>query len=73
MSCVVTRKRHDLVEIAQSAHSCGGYCVTRWCMDCGAVVVDLDYDGYTRPGAIKPMQFPKLARDAAEPKKDNRK
>lgn len=32
--------------------------VVRWCKDCGAVVVDLDYDGRTNAGAVRKMQFP---------------
>ena len=45
---------------------CNGYDhdvvdVVRWCEDCGAVVVDGDYDGRTRPGAVMKMRFPKTA------------
>lgn len=31
----------------------------RWCKDCGAVVVDQDIDGRTRPGGVAIMRFPK--------------
>lgn len=31
--------------------------VVRWCRRCGAVVIDIDSDGRTKPGAIMPMQF----------------
>lgn len=51
-----------LVEI----YSCyaGGGCteVVRWCPKCGAVAVDLDYDGRTQPGRGMPMRFPEAAR-----------
>lgn len=32
--------------------------VVRWCTVCGAVVVDIDYDGRTKPGAIMPLRLP---------------
>ena len=32
--------------------------VVRWCTDCGAVVVDGEYDGRTYPGKIVKMKFP---------------
>lgn len=32
--------------------------VVRWCPQCGAVVIDEDYDGRTKPGAIAPIRFP---------------
>lgn len=32
--------------------------VVRWCQDCGAVVVDLDYDGRTNAGQVMMMKFP---------------
>jgi hypothetical protein len=38
--------------------------VVRWCPTCGAVVIDTDYDGRTKPGDVMPMRFPKLATDA---------
>ncbi len=32
--------------------------VVRWCRDCGAVAVDLEFDGRCRPGGIQKMEFP---------------
>lgn len=32
--------------------------VVRWCRECGAVVVDVDFDNRTQPGRAVPMQFP---------------
>ncbi len=32
--------------------------VVRWCKDCGAIVVDLDYDGRTNPGHYMKMRLP---------------
>ncbi len=34
--------------------------VVRWCSECGAIVVDEDYDGRTKPGAIMKMRLPKV-------------
>lgn len=36
--------------------------VVRWCTECGAVVVDVDFDGRTHPGKIMPMKFPNVLR-----------
>lgn len=32
--------------------------VVRWCSECGAVVVDVDYDGRTAAGRIMKMKVP---------------
>lgn len=32
--------------------------VVRWCVKCGAVVVDIDVDGRTSPGAFMAMRLP---------------
>ena len=34
--------------------------VVRWCPECGAVVVDMDYDGRTNPGYYKKLQYPNI-------------
>lgn len=33
--------------------------VVRWCPNCGAIVIDIDYDGRTNSGGIMKMDFPK--------------
>lgn len=67
MSCVVTREEHDLVKIASKPYQVTDAVeVVRWCRDCGAVVIDVDYDGRTSPGAIMPMRFPQLALNQAQ-------
>lgn len=38
--------------------------VVRWCEACGAIVVDVDFDGATHPGKIMPMKFPTVLRGA---------
>lgn len=34
--------------------------VVRWCVRCGAIVVDVDVDGRTAPGQGTPMRLPAL-------------
>ena len=36
--------------------------VVRWCSKCGAVVVDIDCDGRTNPGAFMKMKFPMITK-----------
>ena len=49
--------KHKLTVIHRAGNS-AEMAVIRWCMDCGAVVVDIDYDGRTMAGGILKMQFP---------------
>lgn len=51
--------QHDLVEIWRTDES-GCESVVRWCEECGAVVVDKDYDGRTKAGGFMRMQFPRI-------------
>jgi hypothetical protein len=34
--------------------------VVRWCVDCGAVVIDEDSDNRTSPGRYMSMRFPTM-------------
>ncbi len=36
--------------------------VVRWCPECGAVVVDMDYDNRTHPGYYKKLQYPNITK-----------
>lgn len=55
--------RHDLTEIMRrpigNAPSAAN--VVRWCVQCGAVVVDDDVDGQTYPGGFMRMRLPRNA------------
>jgi hypothetical protein len=51
---------HNLVEIYRDGYADDINTVVRWCKDCGAVVVDSDYDGRTMPGHNSPMRFPNM-------------
>ena len=56
---------HELTEIYR-AHRLDDYDeehVVRWCKECGAVVVDADYDGRTYAGKIMKMKFPKIVKN----------
>ena len=57
-----TEGRHPLVEVYRADN---GYEdeVVRWCPSCGAIVVDVDYDGRVYAGRIMKMRLPKLAKD----------
>lgn len=54
MSC--KEGQHNLIVIYQCNKGSGTSEVVRWCDQCGSVVVDLDYDGRTNPGAIMKMK-----------------
>ena len=49
---------HDLEIIMRR-----GSLVVRWCKDCGAVVIDEEYDRRIYPGEIMPMKYPKITED----------
>lgn len=53
---------HPLKEISRNSD---GFVdrVTRWCPNCGAIVIDMEYDGRVYPGHYKKMLLPKLARE----------
>jgi len=53
---------HDLKVIYSNSGYDSAH-VVRWCVDCGAVVVDLEFDGRTRPGGIMKMRFPKYRKN----------
>lgn len=50
---------YDLVTVYESVQNEFESVVVRWCPLCGAVVVDMDFDGRTKPGDVMPMRFPK--------------
>jgi hypothetical protein len=64
MNCTPERKEKCKLIIITSNPCDHGMAeeVVRWCSHCGAVVVDLDYDGRTKPGFIKSVQFPEIAK-----------
>ena len=55
--------RHDLIVImgVRGSHPDSMERV-RWCRKCGAVVVDIDLDGRTMPGARMSMMLPTSAK-----------
>lgn len=50
-------KNHNLESIFRSK-GVAEDAVINWCIDCGAVVGDGEYDGRIKPGAIFKMKFP---------------
>lgn len=45
--------------------------VVRWCINCGAVVVDIDVDGRIAPGLFMRMKFPKIAMEEAHAQRNS--
>lgn len=61
MKC--TGGKHDLVVVYRGNRFYNEEAVVRWCQNCGAVVVDKDYDNRTNAGQIMQMKFPKLTKE----------
>jgi DNA polymerase len=53
------RMKHDLIVICIAQETAYEENVVRWCKNCGAIVVDTDFDNRTKPGDIVPMMLPK--------------
>jgi hypothetical protein len=49
---------HNWKEIYRYGYEDEEQPVVRWCRDCGAIVVDVDYDGRTYPGRIMKTIIP---------------
>lgn len=56
-------KNHNWKKIYEEELTICRLNVVRWCRDCGAVVVDIDYDNRTSPGQIMKIQFPKITQE----------
>lgn len=39
--------------------------ITRWCVKCGGVMIDREYQGRLQEGAILDLQIPLIAREKA--------
>lgn len=56
--------QHPLICILTTAPKWDDECsVVRWCPVCGAVVVDMEYDGRTYSGRISAMKIPKITQE----------
>lgn len=62
MTHTETCGENSLKQIFVASEGGDSEAVVRWCENCGAVVVDRDFDGRTNAGAIMPMQFPLTVR-----------
>ena len=59
-------RKNDLVAVYWHGSLMGNEEPTvRWCENCGAVVVDVDFDGRTNAGQIMKMRLPKIAKEVA--------
>jgi hypothetical protein len=53
---------NELIDIFNTGENCYGEdIVVRWCKGCGAIVVDRDIDGRTKPGDVMRMMFPGMS------------
>lgn len=57
------QKKHPLIRIYSYGSSSEADTV-RWCPGCGAIVVDVDFDNRTNPGAVMKMRLPKVSKEA---------
>lgn len=53
---------HKLVTIYSDPHSFGETRVVRWCEICGSIIVDIDVDYRTQPGAVMKMKSPEIVK-----------
>ena len=52
---------HDLKKIYEDGGDMESS-VVRWCIDCGSITIDVDYDGRTKPGEIMKMRSPNISK-----------
>ena len=53
---------YELVKLYEVLTGEGESEVVRWCKVCGAVVIDIDFDGRIKPGAILRMRSPLISK-----------
>lgn len=54
--------KHNFQEIAEYGATVISIVVVRWCVVCGAIVIDEDYDCRTNPGAVMKMKSPAITK-----------
>jgi hypothetical protein len=53
--------KHSFQKISESGNDMEST-VVRWCEVCGSIVIDIDYDGRTKPGAVMGMLSPSITK-----------
>lgn len=53
---------HPFIVIAKSGVPDFSEKVVRWCPECGAVVVDADFDNRTNAGYYRKLQYPNITK-----------
>lgn len=53
--------QHPFIVISKTEASLA-YKVVRWCPECGAIVVDADYDNRTNAGYYRELQYPEIVK-----------
>lgn len=56
--------KHELIVIYEGRRNTLCEETVRWCVNCGSIVVDLDYDGRTNAGQIMKMRSPEITKVA---------
>ena len=57
--------QHELTEIFRVYEDPTSEQVVRWCVNCGSITIDVDYDGRTQPGRVMRMISPRISKGAA--------
>ena len=54
--------KHSLIEIHMEECNYNEVKVTRWCIICGSIVIDLDIDNRIHPGRYMKMKSPEISK-----------
>lgn len=68
-SCL--NNKHNLVEVYVDGYEEEPHNVVKWCTECGAVVVDTEYDGRVVPGDVMEMRIPETFKKVWKYHKEN--
>lgn len=53
---------HSLIDVLRTQTGYDEEIVARWCQLCGAIVVDIDYDNRTNPGAVYELRATEVSK-----------
>lgn len=57
------QRHHPLIVVSRLSTGYDCEKVIRWCPKCGAIVIDMEYDGRLSPGYYQKMILPELAQN----------
>ena len=61
-----TKGNHPLEKIFTFSKNRDEDVAVNWCPECGAVVVDIEFDGRISPGAVVKMKVPRIAKELSK-------